>query len=204
MKKIYSKSVFLVLTFFLLAINVKAQSEYKLDLSKSKLTISGTSTLHNWHMTANNYICDVYASMEENKDILISKIEFECKAQSITSDNSLMDDKAHEALKTNKFPNITFLASQNIKVIVNREMLDGLLNGTLQISGENKSAKLPFKGEIDNAGNLKIHGETSVLMSDYKIKAPTALMGSIKTGDEITIHYDFYFTLQKLAQNSNN
>lgn len=187
----------LILVLVLTLGAVQAQANYELVVSKSSLKVTGTSTLHDWHMVADKYKCEVNASMDENQDIQISSINFWCDANSVTSDNSMMDDKAHDALKSKKYADIKFTTSKLLTTVVNGGTIEGSIVGQLQIAGVTRTSELPFKGEIDTNGNITIKGEAQVKMSTYNMKAPTALMGSIKTGDEITIHYEFYFNTKK-------
>ena len=183
----------LIFVFSILFGSAQAQTNYELVASNSSLKVTGTSTLHDWHMYSNAYTCNVNALYDEKQDIQISSINFWCNANSIISENSMMDNKAHEALKTVKFPDINFKSFDADKLVVNGGTIKGSISGQLEIAGIIQMSELPFDGEIDTNGNIIIKGEVKVKMSSYKMKAPTALMGSIKTGDEITIHYDFFF-----------
>ena len=40
---------------------------------------------------------------------------------------------------------------------------------------------------------IVFRGELTLKMSDYEISPPTALMGTIKTGDEVTIRFSIPF-----------
>ena len=171
-----------------------AQNKYVLDKAKSSLKVTGTSTLHDWHMMVDDFSGDFVALINENNDFVISSGDFVCNASSITSDNSMMDGKAHDALKTNRYKQIKFNLGKTAELVVNGGTIDSKIGGELQISGQKHVATLPFKGIIDTDGNITINGEVDVKMSAFNIKPPTALMGTIKTGDDVTIHYQFFFT----------
>ena len=170
-----------------------AQNKYVLDKAKSSLKVTGTSTLHDWHMAVTDFSGSFTALFNENMDLVIDAGDFVCDAASITSDNSLMDDKAHNALKTDRYKKIEFDLSKATALVVNGGTIDSQIGGQLQISGQKHVATLPIKGTIDTDGNVTLKGEVDVKMSDYSIKPPTALMGAVKSGDDVTIHYQFYF-----------
>lgn len=185
----------LFLTALLLTAGLSnARENYKLDANKSSLKISGTSTLHDWHMVAGKYDCNVESAFDGSKDLMISKVIFKCNTNSISSDNSIMDAKAREALKSDQFDDIIFQTTSENKIIVDGGTINGWLGGELQIAGQKSTSKLPIKGVIDTEGNVNVRGEITIRMSSYKMKPPTAMMGTIKTGDEITIHYEFFFS----------
>lgn len=169
------------------------QQYYKLDAGKSSLKVTGTSTVHDWTMVAGQYDCRVDASLDEKKDLKITGLKFQCKTVSITSDHSLMNDKAHEALKAAQYKEISFRTFDEQLLVVNGGTIKGKLHGALQIAGQTINTNLPFEGTLDTDGFVKIKGEHQLKMSAFKIKAPTAMMGTIKTGDVVTVHYEFIF-----------
>lgn len=184
---------FFSLCLILLALLVNGQQHYKLDKSKSSLKVTGTSTVHDWTMVAGQYDCKVDANYDEKKDLKVNNLSFQCKTTSIASDHSLMNDKAHEALKAGQFSDINFRVSDEQLIAVNGGTVQGTLNGELQIAGKKNSSRMPFQGTIDTDGNIQVKGSVKVKMSAFNVKAPTAMMGTIKTGDEVSILYEFFF-----------
>lgn len=170
-----------------------AQDKYVLNNEKSSLKVTGTSTLHDWHMDANIFSGEFTALFNEQNDLVISSGDFVCDAVSITSDNSIMDDKAHDALDTDRFKQIKFNIGQKNELVINGGTIDSKISGVLQISGQKKIVLLPVSGIIEEEENINFNGQVVVKMSSFNIKPPTALMGTIKTGDEVTIHYHFIF-----------
>ena len=103
-----------------------------------------------------------------------------------------MDSNAYKALDTKKHPEITF-ALKSIKsitksgdhYIVNAE-------GTLTIAGQARTMAVQAKA-YPQGNQIKFTGSKAFKMRDFKITPPTALMGTVKTGDEITINFDLTF-----------
>ena len=185
------KSFFIVF-LIISGIEVKAQSLYVANLQKSDLKVNGTSTLHNWHMDTDIFDCAVKASNEKNK-LIIQKVNFSCNSNSLKSENSLMDKKAWEALKSKDYKTILFETNEPTEYTIQDKKVDGKLTGEIVLSGVKRKITIPFKGEVDELGNIRFAGEVNLKMSEFGIEAPTALMGTIKTGDQITILYDFSF-----------
>jgi len=169
-----------------------AQSLFTANVQKSNLIVNGTSTLHNWHMDAEIFDCAVKAINAKNK-LIIQKVSFSCNTNALKSENSIMDKKAWDALKAKDFKTIHFESNEPNEFSILQNKVEGKFVGELDLSGVKRKITVPFKGEVDELGNYKMIGEVNVKMSDFGIEAPTALMGSIKTGDEIKIVYDINF-----------
>lgn len=175
---------------------ILAQKKYVLDNALSSLSVTGTSTLHNWHMVVTNYSGAFNALINEQNDIVIKSGDFVCDANSITSDNSMMDNKAHDALNTDRYKQIAFYLINAASLVVNGGTIESKIIGELHISGHKHAAMLPINGTIDTEGNIKIVGAVDVKMSDFNIKPPSALMGTVKSGDDVTIHYQLIFKIE--------
>ena len=103
-----------------------------------------------------------------------------------------MDGKTYKALEGDKHPKITFKSAENISVSANTATK---IKGQLSIAGKTKEVELPFTLQDASDSTVKIAGKMPVKMSDFGIDPPTAMMGALKTGDEVVISYDL--TLKK-------
>jgi polyisoprenoid-binding protein YceI len=66
------------------------------------------------------------------------------------------------------------------------------LTGNLTIAGVTKPVK--FKSEYQVKGSdVHFTGSYSFKMTDFGIDPPTAVMGTIKTGDEIVVRFDLVY-----------
>ncbi|WP_303923911.1 YceI family protein [Draconibacterium sediminis] len=185
--KTYNK---LIISLFamLLASNLSvAQVSYEENESNSKLMVTGTSSIHDWEMEVEDYDCLVSASADENQQISIESIKFSCLAESITSDNKIMDNKAHKALDSDDHPKISFSADATVSATTNSLTKT---KGKLQIAGKEKEVELEFTVAEAKDDQFKVSGKIPVKMSDFGIDPPTAMMGTLKTGDEVFIHFD--------------
>jgi polyisoprenoid-binding protein YceI len=59
--------------------------------------------------------------------------------------------------------------------------------GYLTIAGTTNKIDLYALGKVGSDGSITFSGSKKLKMTDYKIKPPTALMGTMTTGDEIEI-----------------
>jgi polyisoprenoid-binding protein YceI len=175
------------------AVQAIAQPVYKLDQSKSELLVNGTSTVHNWTMEAGNLKCQFEMDLNGNKTANITGITFSVAAKDLKSESDLMDKKAHEALKSDKSPLITFSQTTPASfTTVADGSVSGTITGNLSIAGKVKKVEVSFRGKIVN-DKLVVTGKLPVKMSEFGIEPPVAMLGALKTGDEVTLEYSFEF-----------
>lgn len=162
-----------------------------------KLTIEGTSTMHDWTSTATQVT--VQADLEVANGILekINSATVTVPAKSIKSNKNsgLMDSRTHETLKADKFPNITY---NNVRVTnVQRSGNEATITvtGNLTIAGVSKPTDLILKSKVLANGDVEISGSRKIKMTDHGIKPPVFMMGALKVGDEVKL--DFQVVLQK-------
>jgi len=181
---VLSVGIICMLTVF----TVNAQNAYQLD-NTSKMTIEGTSTIHDWSSEVTQLTGQAVISTDGNQVTGLKKLEMSIPVVSIKGDRSGMDPKTYEALKKDEFPNIKFDLGKI-------ETIDGksvVASGTLTIAGVTRHVDL--KASYKESGDkISFSGEKAIKMTDFNVTPPTAMFGAIKSGDDITIKYDVVFT----------
>ncbi|PKP34763.1 MAG: hypothetical protein CVU00_05310 [Bacteroidetes bacterium HGW-Bacteroidetes-17] len=189
------KNTGLILMIILLFMchNTYAQKEYQIVSEKSELTIDGTSTLHDWQMIANDFVCAASIDFDALKNKQVKDVHFQCDAEKILSDKNAMDKKAHKALKVDEFPKVEF-AFQSVKSFEQKEdQFAGEIMGFLTLAGEKKEIMLPFVGKILSESQFDISGTVPLKMSDFGISPPIFMFGAVKTGDDVNLKFQFTF-----------
>jgi polyisoprenoid-binding protein YceI len=164
------------------------QKSFNTQKSGSSMTVSGTSSLHDWTVQVNDFNCDMTATA----DLTTMKIEmvtFRGKATSIKSDNSTMDKKIQEALKSDKHPEIRYTVRSARNIVLKDKKFSGLITGDLQIAGKTKTEATQFTGSLIGENKLQITGSKKIKMTEFGISPPTAMLGALKTGDEVTVQF---------------
>ena len=194
---------FLLLTgvFAIISFNVSSQESYKVVPESSSMKILGTSTLHDWEMKVENFKCEMTAEVG-NPSITIDKANFTGATTSVISHNSIMDNKAQDALKADKYPEIKFRLMNPLKLPSNGNTFNGTATGVLLIAGKSRTISLPITGKLLANKSIIINGTKKINMSDFDIQPPTAMFGTLKTGNEVTI--SFSINLQEQQEYTSN
>ena len=177
------KYKFFILLFVASICTGLAQESYTLS-EGSTLKIDGTSTLHDWTVTATQ----MEGSLTENGDA-ITAVDFSVPVADIKSDRAAaMDKKMHEALKKEEHPQVSFMVDgASVSMGANQE-----LKGMLSIAGVENEVAVPVSiSEKD--GKLQISGEKKIVLADYGMERPSAMFGSIVVGEDVTVKFDLMF-----------
>jgi len=161
------------------------------------VTINGTSNLHNWTETVGTVSGNGSVSWNSDKTINLDAMKINMEVHSIKStEGSIMNNNTYKALKADANPEIIIALNSPIKSIkpqLNTAPVS--VSANLTIAGVTKSISIESKLSMQEQGKLVFEGSKSINMTDYGIKPPTALFGTLKTGNEITISFKTNFTL---------
>ena len=185
------KRVLSLITLCILTSNLIQAQQFTLVNNESKLTVLGTSSLHDWLVTAENQSGNIIFKDLETGEI--EKCSIEIGAESLKSGKSSMDKSAYKALKTSSFKTITF---QLLEVKETSNKGHGKFafhtQGDLTVAGVKKRISLDFTTTIVE-NKITLIGEKSIKMTDFNIDPPKALLGIITAGDDITIKFSTIF-----------
>jgi len=189
-----TKKIFKIIPLILLiAVYNSASAQSPVLIQKeSQIRISGTSNLHDWHEVAKDFSIEIGLSADETVTPVIDMVSLSCRTASIVSDNSIMTNKTHEALRVDRHPEITFSSAKQSSLVVRNGEFSSTISGELTINGVMKQVAVPVQGSL-TGNKLNVRGSKTIKMSDFDVKAPVALMGTLKTGDEVTVSFDLKF-----------
>ena len=168
-------------------------STYYLDKGNSQFTIQGTSSLHDWEMVSNSFDGSLGSIGENEASLQFEKIEVTVPVESLLSGKKVMDKKCYEALKFEEHPKIRyrFRKMENLKP-TGAENYTATFIGALTVAGQTKTVSIPVS--IQQKGNqIRIEGAKPLKMSDFDVTPPKALLGTLKTGNEITIVFNLNY-----------
>jgi polyisoprenoid-binding protein YceI len=187
-----SARMLLVLGLLALTTLTRAQ-DYVLSKTGSNVEVTGSSSLHNWKMDLTAYTSGFNLVKEGNAVKNISNVNFSCKVKDLKSESNLMDRKAYDALKADKSPEIKFIGTSVSDLVTNNQKFTGKVKGNLTLAGQTREVVMPFSGTISSNNSISIQATASMLMSEYGITPPTAIMGTLKTGDKISVNFSLEY-----------
>jgi polyisoprenoid-binding protein YceI len=193
MKKMtFSKIALLVAINFALSITAVAQTSYSTHVVDIKL--NGTSNLHDWEMKAVSGTSAASFVVTNGKVTSLSKMSFSLPAKNLKSGKSAMDKNTYKALNTDANPNISFVLTSATIVSTGGNNYNLNCQGKMSIAGKTNQTELVATGVYNPADkSFTVTGVKKMKMTDYNVKPPTALLGTIKTGNDITISYNLKF-----------
>jgi hypothetical protein len=185
----------LTLACFALIVTHAAYSQGNFSLKTAKAVIQGTSSLHDWESEVTIIECAGWFQTQNGVLKAVKTMEIKIKVEGIKSTKGkLMDNKTYEAFKVDHNPEIiyTFISSKITVDAANVATLES--TGTLSMAGATNPIALTTKGKVLSNGDLEFKVSKKIKMTDYKMKRPTAMMGAITVGDEVTVIFDLVLT----------
>lgn len=155
---------------------------------QSSIVIKGSSNIHDWEENVEKFKVSLNLKFREKEIEVIERVQVVCESSSITSDNNIMTNKTHEALSVDKYPKIEFKLVSVDKLASAEGQFSGTLVGDVVLAGVTKRISLAFTG-IHSGSKITIKGSKELNMNDFKIKPPTAILGTLKTDEEVTISF---------------
>jgi polyisoprenoid-binding protein YceI len=117
--------------------------------------------------------------------------------RSIRSDmGTTMDNKTYKALKADANPQITFLLDAPVNVLPFRRGEKPIaLAGHLTLAGVTRPVALVVDEFDVTSDSMRFEGRQTIKMTDFGVKPPSALFGTLKAGSDITIYFKTVFTI---------
>lgn len=194
MKSYYFWNLCLCLGFVMQGM-AQQQTFQRTDKTAS-VTVKGTSTLHDWTVTAeqvSDFPTKITIEFKEGQNI--QNFAFKVKTTSLDGGRgAAMNSKIKKALKATTHPYIKYQQTKSAKIgnVDTNGNFTLVSNGVLEIAGIKKAVSVKVAGKlVDN--RLVLSGSKALKMTDFKIKPPTAMFGQIKTKDDITVNFEFTY-----------
>lgn len=165
-----------------------ANAQTKLTAKSASVVIHGNSTMHEWssNVTKVSVTGDFDFSNGIIEKVNHATVKMESKSIKSTKDSDLMDDRTHSTLKAAKFPTITYECTNT----VSSENGTIKVNGNLTLAGVTKPIDLTMKVTTLANGDIELKGSRKILMSNFGIKPPSFMLGTLNVDDAVTIAFD--------------
>jgi hypothetical protein len=174
-----------------LAAGGPAVAQSPLAIESGKVAIAGNSNVHTWTAATDKVrvtrarIAPAAAGADlwetALKPGVIEAFEIAIPAASLSSPKGDLDKNMHKALKVTEHADITF------KLV--RFETPARAIGVLRIAGVEKEVALDVTTKRTGT-SLAVNGRVDLLMTDYGIAPPKAMLGMLKTDPKVTITFE--------------
>ncbi len=156
-----------------------------LTLSKeSRMWLEGTSTVRSFKCNATKLDMAVLAEPDEAPGAMVKTASLIVPVAQLECGNKTMNEHMRKALKAEENPQIswkmTSYAVQGSNVVI---------NGKLTIAGKENLIELKGTGSAEN-GTIRFKGSKQFKMTEYGVKPPSLMLGTMKVGDPVTVSFD--------------
>jgi polyisoprenoid-binding protein YceI len=165
------------------------------------LRVLGDSTLHKWTVATSTvsltFVLDAGAPASLADAIKAGKVktmEARVAVADLKSGESGLDKNMRVAMSADKFPQVTYkLSSYELGKPTEDGTIVAKMSGDLTIAGQTKTVTMDVKFALAG-GKAEAKGRYALVMSDYGIKPPTLMLGTIKVRDPVAVQFDLLLT----------
>jgi polyisoprenoid-binding protein YceI len=179
---------------------VARQQAPAIAASAARISIEGSSNIHPYTASTTALVVKGASLTIDaaNPDLLaeivkpgaLQGFEISVPAASLASGKDGLDKNMHKALKVQSHPNIAFRlqrlqpgAAGAVRAL-----------GVLAIAGVEREVAFDVTWQL-NASVIAVKGSVPLLMTDYGIAPPKAMLGMLKTDPKVTVTFEASFTI---------
>ncbi|HZH70445.1 MAG TPA: YceI family protein [Flavobacteriaceae bacterium] len=190
------KNLKTILLFFVITLSAHQfanAQQAKLNNAATNLKVIGTSNLHDWDMTAENVSGEIAFEKENNALTAISKLTLEVKVEGLKSGRRGLDGNAYKALDSKKYPEVKYSITK-VNSITSRGNNTFAVATTGQLTIMNTTKEVPIEVNVTLKGNqVEVAGKYTLNMTHFGVEPPTALLGTVRTAEEVTIEFQLLY-----------
>jgi hypothetical protein len=168
-----------------------------LTLASARVSIAGTSNIHAFTASTKEVrLLQVKLAGDAGGQALwdsivrpgaLESFEVAIAARTLSSPRDGLDKNMHKALKVSEHPDITF----NVRRLDAQPGAQGALRaqGLLKIAGVEREVAFDVTTHPDGS-TLTVRGDVPLLMTDYGITPPKAMLGMLKTDPKVVVSFE--------------
>jgi polyisoprenoid-binding protein YceI len=171
-------------------------SHVALDVQpESKLWVAGTSTVRSFQCQAGAFDAKIASTNADAVTAVlagekaVSSVEVTVPAEKLDCRNGTMNEHMRKALKAKEFPTIVFRAS-SYDLARATDSVGVTLTGSLTLGGVEKPITVKAQAKPGANGTLIVSGTREVRMTEFGLKPPSLMLGTMKVDEKITVGFD--------------
>jgi polyisoprenoid-binding protein YceI len=182
----FTSTAVVFILVIMLGSSLMAQTSYKTQ--KASLTISGTSTLHDWTMKAEGFTCTGLFTVDNAKATSAKSLTITVPVKALKSGKSAMDKNAYSALKEETHKQIAYTLT-GVKTVGDKMQC----TGNLTIAGVTKPVTVESVCTVQADQSISCNSTIALKMTDFDVEPPSFMFGSVTTGDDIKLDFNLLF-----------
>lgn len=174
---------FFALLFLLLTPDALRAQENFILADGSTIRVDGASNRSDWSVEATSFSgsFNVVDGVPESGSLIVPVADMK------SGRSLIMDRLMHSTFEAETNPDITF-ALESVEPA--EEEGWWLMNGQLQMAGTTHPVSVRLQQQGQAGRTLRYTGSHELKMTDFNMKPPTAMFGSLHTRDEVTIQFE--------------
>ena len=161
----------------------------------SRLWVSGTSTVRSFECKAGELDARVVTAGTGTATALVAgekavqSAAVDVPAARLDCGNGTMNEHMRKALKAKDNPTIAFRVT-SYDLTTGAAGAGVTMAGELTLGGVTKPITVAAKASEEAGGTLRVAGTHQRKMTEYGLKPPSLMMGTMKVGDVVTVGFD--------------
>lgn len=154
----------------------------------SKVWVEGGSTVRDWKCSATSLDSEIVPTSSATAGVpvasLVKTAQVRIDVANLDCGNGKMNDHMRKALKAEEHPRLVFALTG-----YRMDGSDAVLTGTLELAGQTNPVEIA--ATVSESGDtIRVQAEHTIRMTEWGIKPPTLMLGTMKVHDDVTIHVD--------------
>ena len=198
MRTLFSNRLLLGATLAVcMAAGAATLAQAPLAIASGRVTLAGTSNVHAYTATTTTVrvtaarfgIVPVGAAVWEHalEPGVVETFEIAIPAATLASPKGDLDKNMQKALKVEQFPDITFRLTRFDTKASSEGPVHAI--GMLKIAGVEREVVLALTTKRSGT-TLTVQGSLDLLMTDYGVTPPKAMLGMLKTDPKVTVTFE--------------
>lgn len=163
---------------------------------QSKLWVEGTSSVRSYRCEAGRVDGSIttrapeasteIATLEQN----VKTVEIRIPVSALDCSNGTMNGHMRKALASDRAPVIRYRLTKHAVTPTGADAATVRMDGGLTIAGNERPTSVQATVTRDATGTLRVKGSKVIKMSEYGVKPPSLMMGTMKVHDPVTVKFD--------------
>jgi polyisoprenoid-binding protein YceI len=155
----------------------------------SSVRVEGTSNVHAWHAASTELATTIQVASPISAASKVESVSLSLPVTSLKSGKGGLDKNLYKALKADQNPTITFVMKSYASA-PEGDASKATITGLLTVNGVEKEITALATMTSEAGTGLRAVGSATFRMTEFGIKPVTALLGTIRTGDQVTVKFE--------------